>query len=211
MRRRTVKILLPLLFLSFLVSCGQKAESVKRPTPSKAEQLQKAERAFQELDVEATKPAKDLTLDEGTSPQVRKAKPAYKKYPLDVAKRESPKTKYPIVDGLPVWVSNPNYGGVLGGVGIARKIPGKGYAEQKRLAKQIALADLAKQVELVVKTELTRIEINIDTNTLQHYKKKFSSYSEQEVRAMLIRNAVIEDEWVDPKTGDLYVWVVLKK
>ncbi|WP_032496437.1 LPP20 family lipoprotein [Hydrogenivirga sp. 128-5-R1-1] len=207
-----MKILLPLLFLSLLVSCGQKSESVRKPpSPSKEEQLYKAERAFEELDVEATKPAKDLTLDEGTQPAVRKPEPQYKKYPTELAKRTAPKTKYPIVDGLPVWVSNPNYGGVLGGVGIARKIPGKGYAEQKRLAKQIALADLAKQIELIVKTELTKVEVNVDMSTLQYYKKRFSSYSEQEVRAMLIRNAVIEDEWVDPKTGDLYVWVVLKK
>ncbi|WP_457600735.1 LPP20 family lipoprotein [Hydrogenivirga sp.] len=205
-----MKAILPLLLAALLFSCGQKAESVKKPTsPSKAEQLQKAESAFRELDVEATKPAKELTLDEGTQPTLKR--PEYKRYPVELAKRTAPKTKYPVVNGLPVWVSNPNYGGVLGGVGIARKIPGKGYAEQKRLAKQIALADLAKQIELIVKTELTKVEINIDTKTLQHYKKKFSSYSEQEVRAMLIRNAVIEDEWVDPKTGDLYVWVVLKK
>ena len=207
-----MRTLLPLLFVLFLLSCGQKAESIKRtPSPSKEEQLQKAEKAFRELDVEATKPAKELTLEEGTQPAVKEPKPQYRKYPVKLAKRSVPKTKYPIVNGLPVWVSNPNYGGVLGGVGIAKKIPGKGYAEQKRLAKQIALADLAKQIELIVKTEITKVEINVDTKTLQYYKKKFSSYSEQEVRAMLIKNAVIEDEWIDPKTGDLYVWVVLKK
>lgn len=194
----------------FVLSCGQKAQSVKS-SPSKEEQIQKAQRAFEELEREATKPAKDLTLEEGRSPGVREVKPEYKKSPVKIARRSAPKTKYPIVDGLPVWVHNPNYGGVLGGVGIAKKIPGKGYAEQKRLAKQIALADLAKQIEVIVKTELTKVEINVDTRTLQYYKKKFSSYSEQEVRAMLIKNAVVEDEWVDPKTGDLYVWVVLKR
>ncbi len=199
-----------LTVLLVLFSCGQKAQSVKS-APSKEEQIQKAQRAFEELEREATKPAKDLTLEEGRSPQVREARPEYKKSPVMIAKRSVPKTKYPIVDGLPVWVHNPNYGGVLGGVGIARKIPGKGYAEQKRLAKQIALADLAKQIEIIVKTELTKVEINVDTRTLQYYKKKFSSYSEQEVRAMLIKNAVVEDEWIDPETGDLYVWVVLRR
>ncbi len=206
-----MKFVLPLLFLLILFSCGQKTESLKKG-PTKEQQLQKAERAFEELEREAGKPAKELTLEEGRVPPKRvERKPEYKKYPLNLAKREAPKTKYPIVNGLPVWVSNPNYGGVLGGVGVAKRIPGKGYAEQKRLAKQIALADLAKQVELVVKTELTKVEVNVDTKTLQYYKKKFSSYSEQEVREMVIKNAVIEDEWLDPKTRELYIWVVLKR
>jgi len=191
------KVFLILLFMSVLVSCGPKAYKTYPPPPSKEEQLRKADEAFRELEVEAEKPAKDLTLEE-------------KKAPVSVVKRETPVSKYPLVSGLPVWVSNPNYGGVLGGVGIAKKIQGKGYAEQKRLAKQIALGDLAKQIEVVVETELTKIEINIDTETLQYYKKRFSSLSKQEVRSMLIKNAVIEDEWVDPKTGDLYVWVVIK-
>ncbi len=206
-----MKKLSPLLAFLLLLSCGQKTESVKKvPPPSKEEQIQKAQRAFEELEVEATKPAKELTLDEGPVHIPRKPKPEYKKYPVKLAKGSVPKTKYPIVDGLPVWVHNPNYGGVLGGVGIAKKIPGKGYAEQRRLAKQIALADLAKQIELIVKTELTKVEVKVDTKRLQYYKKKFSSYSKQEVRSLLIKNAVIEDEWVDPKTGDLYVWVVIR-
>ncbi len=198
-----MKFLLPFLFLAFIFSCGPKVSQIKSPpSPSKEEQLWKAKKAFEELEREAEKPAKDLTLEERKSP-------SYKQAPIKIAERKAPRTKYPIVNGLPVWVSNPNYGGVLGGVGVAKRIPGKGYAEQKRLAKQIALADLAKQIEVIVRTELTKIEINIDTKTLQYYKKKFSSYSEQEVRWMLIKNAVIEDEWVDPETGDLYVWVVV--
>ncbi len=195
-----------ILLLAFVVSCGSKGEKVRT---DKEGQLARAESAFEELDREAGKEAKDLTLDEGTPPP-KKEKPKGKYY-KDLAKRGETKSKYPIVDGLPVWVKNPNYGGVLGGVGIANKIRGKGYAEQKRLAKQIALADLAKQIEVVVKAELTKREVNIDSDTYQYYKKKFSSLSEQEVRAMLIKNAVIEDEWVDPKTGELYIWVVIKR
>ncbi len=191
-----------LITLALLLSCGTK--STKIPSPTKEEQLQKAKRAFEELEREAEKPAEALTLEE------KEKEPKYKKYPRKLAKREVPKTKYPLVNGLPVWISNPNYGGVLGGVGVAKKIRGKGYAEQKRLAKQIALADLAKQIELIVKTELTKVEINISTKQLEYYRKKFSSYSEQEVRQLLIRNAVVEDEWIDPKTGDLYIWVVIR-
>ncbi|RLJ70414.1 LPP20 lipoprotein [Hydrogenivirga caldilitoris] len=207
MRHLLVPLLLPLLLF---VSCGPKTEKVKTE-PRKEEQLQRAERAFEELEREAPKPAKELTLEEGRTPQLREEPQRLEKAPIEIAKREEPRTKYPLKDGLPVWVHNPNYGGVLGGVGIAKKIPGKGYAEQKRLAKQIALADLAKQIEIIVKSELTKVEINVDTQTLQYYKKTFNSLSEQEVREVLIKNATIEDEWIDPKTGDLYVWVVLKR
>ncbi len=201
--RKVAFLLLPLLL--FVFSCGSKKTA---PPPSKEEQLRKAEEAFRELEREANKPAKDLQLEEERFP--KREEPKLKRAPVELAKRDTPRTKYPVVDGLPVWVRNPNYGGVLGGVGIAKKIPGKGYAEQKRLAKQIALADLAKQVELIVKTEITKEEINVDTQTVKYYRKKFSSYSEQEVKTMLIRNAVIEDEWIDPKTGDLYLWLVVK-
>ncbi len=200
--------LVVILIVSLLFSCGQKSTKVSSVSPSKEVQIQRAERAFEELEREVHKPASELTLEE-EKPRKEK-KPRYKKYKPQLAKRESPKTKYPIVNGMPVWVSNPNYGGVLGGVGVAKKIRGKGYAEQKRLAKQIALADLAKQIEVIVKAEVTKEEINIDTHQLEYYKKKFSSYSEQEVRAMLIKNAVIEDEWIDPATGDLYLWVVIR-
>ena len=203
-----MRVLLFLALFFGILACGPKAQKAQ-PSPSKEEQIAKAQKAFQELEREATKPAKDLTLEGEKRREPPKKKELPKAY-TSVAKRETPKTKYPIVNGLPVWVSNPNYGGVLGGVGVARKVPGKGYAEQKRIAKMIALADLAKQIELVVKTELTRTKINIDTQRLKYYKEKFSSYSEQEVRNLLIKNAVIEDEWIDPKTGDLYLWVVIK-
>ena len=195
----------------FIIGCGPKAQKAKTgpPPPSKEEQIRKAEKAFEELEREAEKPARDLTLEEGRS--LRKPKEEkLEKYPAQIVKRETPKSKYPMKDGFPVWVSNPNYGGVLGGVGIAKKIPGKGYAEQKRLAKHIAIADLAKQIKIIVKTELNKIEIDVDTSKLRYYKKKFSAYSEQEVRAILIKNAVVEDEWIDPRTGELYLWVVIK-
>lgn len=190
------------VFALFLlpIACGPKGQKVE--TQSKEAQLQKAQRAFEELEREAPKPAKELTLEEEKPLQ---------KVPVPLEQRKEPTTKYPMKDGLPIWVHNPNYGGVLGGVGIAKKVPGKGYAEQKRLAKDIAVADLAKQIELIVKTELSKVEINVDTSTLQYYKKVFSSYSEQEVRSILIRDAVVEDEWIDPKTGELYVWVVIKR
>ena len=196
-----------LLSLGLLLSCGTKTAKPPPPSPSKEEQIRRAEKAFEELEREAGKKPEELTLEE---PQVRGKETEYRKRSLKLVKREEPRSKYPLVNGLPVWVSNPNYGGVLGGVGVAKRIKGKGYAEQKRLAKQIALADLAKQIEVIVKTELTKVELNIDTQRLKYYKKKFSSYSEQEVRAMLIRNAVVEDEWIDPKTGELYVWVVIR-
>ncbi len=211
-----VKLIFMLSAILVLASCGQKTVIPKDQSPSKYEQIKRAEEAWKELDEEVEKEYKGRSRIEKPQERryvIKEDRPKEEIYRKRYAYTERSiriKTKYPVVNGLPVWVRNPNYMGYLGGVGVAKKIPGKGLAEQRRLAKQIALADLAKQIEVIVKAELTKVEINIDTNRLKYYKKKFESLSEQEVRDLLIKNAVIEDEWIDPETGDLYVWVVIK-
>jgi len=94
-------------------------------------------------------------------------------------------------------------------VGIAKKTRG-GYPQQKRTAVAIAQANLAKQIKILVNAEVTTEKINVDTRTLQYYRSKIRSLSKQEAQAYL-RNTKVMDEWIDPKTGDLYVWVVLEK
>ncbi|MFH1961571.1 MAG: hypothetical protein ABIJ30_01650 [bacterium] len=118
----------------------------------------------------------------------------------------------PTKDNYPIWVYQPNYGVVLGAVGIARKqekggsTPVRGYAAQKRLAIIIAQAEIAKQIEVMVNTELQTEKTMIN----QDYYSKFSSLSRQETQ-QLIKNAVVKDEWIQPETGDLYIWVVIEK
>ena len=148
-------------------------------------------------------------------PTVKK-KTTVKKQP-EIVKKEKPKkverkikTKYPMKNGLPVWVYNPNYGGYLGAVGIAKKPARGGYPQQKRIAIMIAQSNLAKQIRVLVNAEVYTEKLRISKGDFETYKSKLKSLSKQEANAYL-KNTVVKDEWIDPKTGDLYVWVVLEK
>ncbi len=211
-----------ILISAVLVSCaGKKVESRKKTLSSerKAQILEKSRANFEELEREAEKKPEELTLpetkEEAVMPTVKK-KPTVKKQPK-IVKREKPKkverqikTKYPMKNGLPIWVYNPNYGGYLGAVGIAKKTAKGGYPQQKRIAIMIAQANLAKQIRLLVNAEIYTEKLRISKKDYEIYKSKLRSLSKQEASAYL-RNTVVKDEWIDPKTGDLYVWVVLEK
>ncbi len=103
----------------------------------------------------------------------------------------------------PAWICQP---GVLGAVGIAKKQEKGGYAAQKRLAIVIAQAELAKQIEVIVNAELQTKKTMVNND----YHSKLSSLSKQETQ-QLIKNAVVKEEWINPKTGELYVWVVIER
>ncbi|MCA1933599.1 MAG: hypothetical protein LDL13_08475, partial [Calditerrivibrio sp.] len=105
----------------------------------------------------------------------------------------------------------PNYDGYLGAVGIARKNAApQGYAGQKRLAKTLAMAELAKQIKLVVDTEANLERTQITNNTKAYYQSKFSTESRHKAEE-IIQDAVIKDEFIDPANGDLYIWLVIEK
>ncbi len=103
----------------------------------------------------------------------------------------------------PAWIYQP---GVLGAVGIAKKQEKGGYAAQKRLAIVIAQAELAKQIEVIINTELQTEKTMVNND----YHSRLSSLSKQETQ-QLIRNAVVKEEWTNPETGELYVWVVIER
>ena len=216
MKVKTFVFLFVFFFAVSVSSCGEKpAKSISKKSSSKAYQLQKAQANFEELEREAEKRPEELTLPETKEEalmqaperkvQVKKEKPI----PKVIAKKEI-KSKYPLKNGLPVWVYNPNYGGYLGAVGIAKKPNKGGYPAQKRLAVMIAQSNLAKQIRLLVNAKVYTEKLRISKKDYEIYKSKIESLSKQEASAYL-RNTVIKDEWIDPKTGDLYVWVVLKK
>ncbi|MEK7813646.1 MAG: hypothetical protein AAB296_07780 [Candidatus Desantisbacteria bacterium] len=104
---------------------------------------------------------------------------------------------------LPAWFYQP---GVLGAVGAAEKQEKGGYAAQKRLAIVIAQAEIAKQIEIIINTELQTEKTMVNND----YHSKLSSLSKQETQ-QLIKNAVVKEEWTNPKTGELYVWVVIER
>lgn len=117
--------------------------------------------------------------------------------------------KYPLVNGLPVWFSQPGYDGYIGGVGVAKPQSG-GYGQQKRAAVALAQADLIKSVSVNVYNESTDERYLVDTKTAQFYKEKFTVMSRHDA-GEYIENPVVMDEWVNVKTGELYIWVVLPR
>jgi len=210
------------IILSILISCAEKrtSNSQKRTLPKekKAYILEKSQAHFEELEREAEKKPEELTLpetkEEAIMPTVKKK--TVIKQP-EVIKREKPKvvsrkvnTKYPLKNGMPIWVYNPNYGGYLGAVGIAKKLEKGGYPEQKRIAIMIAQSNLAKQIRILVNSEVYTEKLRISKKDYEIYKSKLKSLSKQEAHAYL-KNTIVKDQWIDPKTGDLYVWVVLEK
>ncbi len=201
-----VHIIISIFVLVFMTitSCSTKV-STPIKIVNKSKVLNIANANFKELEEESQKSPKDLTLPknkkEAILPGTDKKKTNDKKYKV--------KTKYPIKNGYPVWVYNPNYGGYIGAVGIAKKVKG-GYSQQKRLAVIIAQSNLAKQIRLIVNTKIYTKKIKIDKNSFEIYKSYLKSLSKQEADVYL-KNIIVKDEWIDPKTGDLYVWVVLRK
>jgi hypothetical protein len=112
-------------------------------------------------------------------------------------------------DGYPVWFHDPSHGGFLGGVGVAREQSG-GYPVQRRTAIALAQADLARTVRVVVDSEFTTERIMVDTRTQEFYREKFASMSRQSADEYL-NNPQVRDEWHNPATNELYIWVVLPR
>jgi hypothetical protein len=117
--------------------------------------------------------------------------------------------KQQLASAYPVWFSNPNYDGYLGAVGIAGNKTG-GYARQKRLAISIAQEELARQSGIMVESELSIEKTLIQKGLSDEYASTIKSLSKHNSREFL-RNVVVKDEWVDPKTGELYLWMVIEK
>lgn len=227
------KKLLVLFIIFILIGCGA-SKSSRSNTNNPALQKQRADSAFNELDIEAKKEkAEDLVLDEKpleiknkpiqSKPQVvEKKRPqemankpmvTEKKRPYSVAnkKRSTNRSVYPLRDGYPVWFFNPNYDGYLGGVGAAKKSNSQGnYSRQKRLAKMLAQAELSKQIKVIVDTELNLEQTKVEKGVASHYRSKLRTFSKHQSKQIL-KNAVIKDEWKNPKTDELFVWLVLEK
>lgn len=188
-----MKRMLTLVVISGLFCSCAGNKQVKQNT--KAVQQQRAQESLRELDKETSGQEATESEKEGEE---------------EGDKEEEPQCLYPFKDGLPIWVYQPDYESSLGAVGIAKKQEIGGYDAQKRLAVVIAQAELSKQVELLVNSELETEKTVIESEAKQSYQEKLKSLSKQETQ-QLIKNAIVKDEWLNPKTGDLYVWVVIER
>ncbi len=163
----------------------------------KKQLLQKYDRSFKALDEET-----------GTSPVERELEEIEKE--LQNRSDQTSPAESGLIEGTPPWFFNPGHEGYLGAVGMAKKQARGGYAAQKRLAVTIAEAELSRQVEVLVNAELNTSRIVTHAEADASYRVKLRSMSRQESRQML-KNAVVKDEWLDPETGNLHVWLVIEK
>lgn len=212
-----LKIIVTLYFILQILGCASTSYQIKQD--SAGVQQQRAQKGFEELDKE-TSPERSVSPSSQTvekSPEsVVETKSVEKSSPDKVENKSLGKSsEYPFKDGRPIWFYDPFYDGYLGALGIARKNAARGgYAGQKRLAKTLARAELAKQIRVFVSTELnttrTSVSVNSKDRVYENYKSTLSTLSVHRAEEV-VRDAVIKDEWTDPANGDLYIWLVLEK
>ncbi len=207
-----------------LTFAGCMASKTEAPKPAvhntKQVQQNRADDAFKELDKEVSGQGTGLEGMEKPSvpaptpaPAAEKApeipKPEYANRPVD-KDNLGPVTKYPMQNGFPVWFATPNMDGYIGAVGIAKQQARGGIAAQRRVAKALAQNDLARSIKVIVSSEVNIEKLNVDTQTLKYYQSKVSTLSRHQAEEVL-SDFEIRDEWLDPKTKELYVWLVLRK
>ena len=102
----------------------------------------------------------------------------------------------------PEWVSHPYKNGKIGAVGSAQ-IHFKGVAEQRRLAISRALDELAQQQGVEVSSQIARQ----DARNGMFVSSKSKIYSFQKNSGEVV-HAHIEAVWKNPRTGELFIWMV---
>jgi hypothetical protein len=206
--------------LAFAGCMASKTETPK-PAAHNTKQVQqvRADDAFDELEKEVSGQGTGLESMEkpihaAPSPAVETKTPEIPKPDMQnkaVYKNNlGPATKYPMQGGFPVWFATPNMDGYIGAVGIAKQQARGGIAAQRRIAKALAQSELARTIKVIVNTEVNIEKLNVDTQTLKYYQSKVSTLSRHQAEEVL-SDFEIRDEWLDQKTKELYVWLVLKK
>jgi len=113
----------------------------------------------------------------------------------------TPQTHYPLIDGMPIWISQPDYQGFFGEVGSASPSTRGGKLAQERVAKAIARANLAKRLTVQVKSF---VEVSKKSDTK---KSTLTARSMQEANAYLAKSR-IEDRW-RASDGTLFIWMII--
>ena len=104
----------------------------------------------------------------------------------------------------PAWVENPNRDGKRGAVGVASRTYDQKISTQRSIAISKGLDELAMQMG---------VEVSLVTGHDEEYvngrrkKDRFRSIGKQKAKSVV--KAHIEDMWKDPKTDELYVWLVV--
>ncbi|MDO8262261.1 MAG: LPP20 family lipoprotein [Gallionella sp.] len=110
--------------------------------------------------------------------------------------------------GLPAWILNPDKPGYQGVVGSAPKQDWGGREAQYRVALMKARQELAQMVRVQVEST-TRYQIEDRAGKVSR-DADFEAKLQSSVALSLEQARVIE-EWVDPQSGELYLWLVTPK
>lgn len=174
----------------------------------------------QQINADAAQAEMESDIKKGTptlyEPQITKTEEKPVEKPVMPAKNVTtlssmnPQTKYPIKNGYPEWFYSSVYDGYIGAVGIAPKQPSGGMSAQKRVAKIQAQKNLAKQIEVLVRSEVTVESLNVDKAAVKYYREKVSTLTKENADQFLTGFKVM-DEWIDESTGEYYMWMVLEK
>lgn len=107
--------------------------------------------------------------------------------------------------GAPAWVLNPEKSGYMSVVGAAPKQDWGGRAAQYRVAEMKARQELAQSVRV-------RVE-SINQYSVEDRSGQVSSTADTETRLqsnveLSLESARVIEEWTDPQSGELYIWLV---
>jgi C-terminal processing protease CtpA/Prc len=200
---------LPLILI--LSACSSQP-TPKEKNPSVAQQQSSADKAYDELDAEineiervVVEPKRKIVK----RPVATKSEPTTSKRKIVSRNRtvttKTTQTKYPLQNGLPVWFFQPDMDGKFGGIGIAKPQKRGGLAAQRRVAINIAKADLAKRMKIAIDASI-KTEKHVKNNT---FTSKLTSLSRQEA-SQFLENTSVEDIWIS-ENRELYIWLVINK
>lgn len=106
--------------------------------------------------------------------------------------------------GKPSWVDRPSVSGKIAGIGICgTHVNGKNA--QRNLAIKRAIDEIAAQLGVTV----NNVSLVSTTGTSSGASTSVESYSLQSVDGKVV-TAVIKGTWKDPKTKEIYIWMVTR-
>jgi len=202
------RIFVFMIATAFVAGCmGPKQKTVVMQDSAKAQQM-KAAQAEAEMDRDIAAGTPSLKM-----PATPQKKPMTPIPPSKKPKKFGslkPQTKYPMKNGFPVWFFTPVYDGYVGAVGIAPKQARGGFTAQKRVARMQAQKNLAKQIKVLVLSEVNVETLGVDSATVQYYRQKVTSLTREQVD-LYLTGFKVQDEWIDEKSGEYYMWMVLSR
>lgn len=109
------------------------------------------------------------------------------------------------VSGAPAWLMNPDKPGYTSVIGSAPKQDWGGRAAQFRVAEMKARQELAQMVRV-------RVE-SVNRATIEDRAGAVSRSGDVETRLqssvdLILEKARVIEEWTDPQSGELYIWLV---